>query len=286
MEKQKILILGGTRFIGPSLITKLSGRMGDEVSLTCFHRGLHTRPMPALNTGITHRIGDRHDESRIEELFKDTWDIVIDLSAVDEQMIRLSLCHARNRCRRYVFISSSSVYTACGKTPHCEDEPLQSGTGEPYAVSKIRGERLLQEWFPHFTIIRPSKVYGPGNYYFSERSFLKMIQERGVISLKNDPILHFTYIDDLTEGICALLEEDGIYNVAGAEPARLSRFIQLIAGLHSLPVKFISDGESDVPFTGLSDRILDLSAVKRAVGWEPAVSLEEGLKRTFYPEKR
>ena len=69
--------------------------------------------------------------------------------------------------------------------------------------------------------------------------------------------------------------------MAGAEPARLSRFIQIIARLHSLPVEFVSGGDSDVPFTGLSDRILDLSAAKKAVGWEPAVSLQEGLRRTF-----
>ena len=281
MEKRKILILGGTRFIGPALITKLYGRMKDEVSLTCFHRGLHMEQAPFPDPGITHRIGDRHDETKVADLFRSDWDMVIDLSGVDEQMIRISLSHARNRCRRYVFISSSSVYTACGKTPHREDEPVRSGTGEPYAVSKILGERLLREWFPHFTVIRPSKIYGPGNYYFSERSFLRMIQERRVILLKNDPILHFTYIDDLTEGICALSEEDGIYNVAGAEPARLSRFIQMIARLHSLPVEFVSGGDSDVPFTGLSDRILDLSAAKKAVGWEPAVSLQEGLRRTF-----
>ena len=305
METRKILILGGTRFFGPALIAKLRSRMGDAVRLTCFHRGLHLRhdtvPDPGIplregpfsghgfpvredassDPRITHIIGDRHSESEVADLFRDFWDMVIDLSGVDERMITLSLQHASRRCGRYVFISSSSVYTVGGSRPHREDEPVLCGTGEPYAAAKILGERLLAEWFPHYTVIRPSKVYGPGNYYFSEMTFLKMIQERRVIALKHDPILHFTYIEDLAEGVCALMEKDGIFNVAGAESASLSRFIQRIADLHALPVSFVMNEESDVPFTGLSDRILDLSAAKEAAGWEPAVRLEEGLKNTF-----
>ena len=150
-----------------------------------------------------------------------------------------------------------------------------------YALAKIKGEQLLRDRFPHFTVIRPSKVYGPGNYYFSEWSILQMLRERSVIELEGDPILHFTYIDDLAEGICALLEKDGIFNVAGAEPARLSRFISLIGELHGIRPQFVTGRHSNVPFSGLSDRVLDLSAAKKAAGWVPAVPLKEGLEKTF-----
>ncbi len=283
MAEMNILILGGTRFIGPALTAKLLSRMKDAARLTCFHRGRHMMNVPAAERRISHIIGDRHNEQEVAALFRHDWDTVIDLSGTDEQMILTALRQARDRCGRYVFISSSSVYTPAGTEPHREDEPLLKGTGEAYAAAKIQGEQLLREWFSHYTVIRPSKIYGPGNYYFSEMDFLEMIKARRVIPLLNDPLLHFTYIDDLAEAICALMDKDGVFNAAGPEPARLSRFIRLIGNLHGIPVDFSSDRNSDVPFTGLSDRILDLSAAKEAAGWEPVISLEEGLQRTFFP---
>ena len=276
---KKILILGGTRFFGRALIGKLLETEGVPSDIVCFHRGFHQAGFPF--PGVSHIIGDRYDESAVSALFEKTWDLVIDLSGTEWGMISTAVQSAQGRCGRYVFISSSSVYSTQGSLPHREDEPLLSGTGEAYALAKIRGEQLIKELFPHYTIIRPSKVYGPGNYYFSEQSFLQMLQNRRELVLKNDPILHFTYIDDLTRGIAALLETDGIFNVAGAEPAGLSRFIELIGELHGIRVQFRFGNTSDVLFSSLDDRILDLSAAKEAVGWAPVVSLHEGLMKTF-----
>lgn len=274
-----ILILGGTRFFGRALIGKLLKAEGNPPDIVCFHRGFHQADFPF--PGVSHIIGDRHDASAVASLFEKPWDLVIDLSGTQWDMISTAMQSAQGRCGRYVFLSSSSVYSAGGSLPHREDEQLLSGTGEVYALAKIRGEQLLKELFSHYTIIRPSKVYGPGNYYFSERSFLKILQNRTELVLKNDPILHFTYIDDLVRGIASLLETDGVFNVAGAEPARLSRFLELIGELHGIRAQFRFGNTSDILFSNLDDRILDLSAAKEAVGWTPSVSLHEGLMKTF-----
>ena len=215
--KKEILILGGTRFFGPALIEKLLESSGKAVHITCFHRGLHNAAFPCSE--VSFLTGDRYSSRDMAELFEREWDTVIDLSGTDEQTITTAMQYACGRCRRYVFISSSSVYAPGDLSPHRENEPLKNGTGEPYAIAKINGERLLRELFPCHTIIRPSKVYGPGNYWFSERDYLKRLQDSPLVCLKNDPVLHFTYISDLAEGICALLDKDGTFNVAGAEPA-------------------------------------------------------------------
>ena len=282
----EILILGGTRVFGPALIAKLYEKTAGSAQITCFHRALHGGA-DAFGQ-VKHIIGNRYDRQAVTSVFRERRDLVVDLSGTDEEMIRISMDCAQDRCRRYVFVSSSSVYTVNKDTEsksapsaHREDEPVCSGTGDAYALAKIKGEQLLRDRFPHFTVIRPSKVYGPGNYYFSEWSILQMLRERSVIELEGDPILHFTYIDDLAEGICALLEKDGIFNVAGAEPARLSRFISLIGELHGIRPQFVTGRHSNVPFSGLSDRVLDLSAAKKAAGWAPAVPLKEGLEKTF-----
>ena len=277
--KKEILILGGTRFFGPALIEKLLESSGKAIHITCFHRGLHNAAFPCSE--VSFLTGDRYSSRDMAELFEREWDTVIDLSGTDEQTITAAMQYACGRCRRYVFISSSSVYAPGDLSPHREDEPLKNGTGEPYAIAKINGERLMRELFPCHTIIRPSKVYGPGNYWFSERDYLKRLQDSPLVCLKNDPVLHFTYISDLAEGICALLDKNGTFNVAGAEPASLSRFIKTIGRLYGITAAFAFTQDSDVPFSGLSDRILDLSEAKKAAGWFPTVSLEEGLARTL-----
>ncbi|MBR2769450.1 MAG: NAD-dependent epimerase/dehydratase family protein [Solobacterium sp.] len=276
-DMKKILILGGTRFLGPALIRKLLEKGG--TSLTCFHRGLHMEDRK--NENVEHVIGDRKNERDVRELFGTDYDLVIDLSGTEADMIENAMRYARGRCGRYVFVSSSSVYSPDTENPHREDELLSSGTGDSYALAKIRGEEILRESFDHWTVIRPSKVYGPGNYYFREETFLNIIRQDPLVILENDPILHFTYIDDLISGMHALLETDGVFNVAGAEPARLSTFITVIGRLHGITPQFAFGEESSVPFTRLKDRTLDLSRAEKTAGWSPAVMLEEGLRRTF-----
>jgi nucleoside-diphosphate-sugar epimerase len=282
MAERKILILGGTRFLGPALIREIK-KSGQDARITCFHRGLHQDGFPFPD--VSHLIGDRHAKQDVAGVFRKSWDLVVDLSGTDTEMIRYAMEAARGMCGRYVFVSSSSVYTVGGSSPHQEDETLRSGTGEPYARAKIMGERLLRENFPRFTVIRPSKVYGPGNYYFSEWTFLSMLRESPDVFPGNDPILHFTFIDDLAEGMCALMDKDGIYNVAGPEPERLSTFIRLIGSLNGIEARIHREKRPEarpMPFADLSDRVLDLRAAERTAGWKPRVSLEEGLRRTFH----
>lgn len=280
MKEKTVLILGGTRFFGPALIRELRKDNSCIYRISCFHRGLHLSDFPFDD--IRHIIGDRHNESDLAAALKSEWDLIIDLSGTEDQMIRTALRMAQGRCGRYVFFSSSSVYSPQMPDPHQENEPLDQGTGEAYALAKIHGEQIVQELFPHWTIIRPSKVYGKGNYYFSEHSFLNLLKQNSEVILDRDPLLHFTYIDDLAAGAAALMEKDGIYNVAGKQPARLSEFIRIIGSLHGISASFVFGQPSDVPFTHLCDRTLDLSAAKKAAGFSPVVSLEEGLSRTFF----
>lgn len=273
---KKILILGGTGFIGPSLIPKLG-----KAAVTCFHRNrsaLSFDDMP-----VSRIYGDRNNPDDIVRLAVHKYDYIIDLSCTEKTMVK-SIEMLSDCCKRYIYISSSSVYDRKRSNPHTESEPPVENSTDEYVITKLEAECSVRSLFPEHTIIRPSKVYGPGNYYFKESEFLSLLVRDSVIVLKNDPILHFTYIDDLTDGIVSLMDHNGTYNIAGLEPAHLSCFISLIAQIHHLPCKFEYAETSDVRFSGLKDCVLDLTKARDTSGYVPRYSLIEGLSKTFTSE--
>jgi len=270
---KKILILGGTGFIGPALIRKLG-----NASITCFHRNRSHHSFQGMS--VEHIYGDRNDPGEVALLEENRYDYIIDLSCTKEPMLG-SIEQLAGCCGRYIFISSSSIYDRSLNGPHTESEPLVNNTSDEYIVTKLRAEEMVRTLFPEHTIIRPSKVYGPNNYYFKESEFLTLIKNDPLIVLKNDPMLHFTYIDDLIDGITGLMDHNGTYNVAGMEPSKLSHFIALIAQLHGLACEFKFGPESEVRFTNLNDCILDLTKARNTSGYDPKYSLLQGLTQTF-----
>lgn len=277
---EKILILGGTQFIGKALVCGLAKSQMKERQIICFHRGKH--PLPEV-CGVHEILGDRFLEKDIKALFSQDYDMVIDVSGTEYEAIKFAVKYAQGHTNRYVFISSSSVYDSQKGKVHMETEALDSLGKSDYAAAKIMGERLVEECFSNHTIVRPSKVYGPENYYFSEKDFANLVKRNPCVPLKRDPILHFTNIKDLTEGILYLLQQNrvGIYNVAGKEPVHLSEFIQKIAELTGQKVCFRQSNESNVLFSDLEDRILDCTKIKQECGWYPKISIDEGLKKIF-----
>jgi 2'-hydroxyisoflavone reductase len=157
----KILILGGTRFIGLHM-TELALARGH--ALTFFNRGkTHTDRYPAIE-----RIkGDRNGE--IDGLKDREWDVVIDNSGYVPRHVRLSAELLAPKVKQYVFTSSISVYpdfsvprdesSPVGKLA---DETVEKVDGDTYgplkalceqAVQKIYGERAM--------VIRPGLIVGP-----------------------------------------------------------------------------------------------------------------------------
>ncbi|HJS17704.1 MAG TPA: NAD-dependent epimerase/dehydratase family protein, partial [Anaerolineales bacterium] len=97
----KILILGGTKFLGRHLVEAALTR-GHEVTL--FNRG---RTNPTLFPNIETLLGDR--EHNIEKLSGREWDAVIDVAGYLPRIVRLSAEGLKGSVKRYVYISSISV---------------------------------------------------------------------------------------------------------------------------------------------------------------------------------
>jgi 2'-hydroxyisoflavone reductase len=157
----RILMLGGTRFIGIHM-TRLALERGHDV--THFTRG---RSGLGLFPSVRQLNGDRNGQ--IDALASGEWDAVIDNSGYVPRHVRLSAELLAPRVRQYVFVSSISVYpdfsvprgedSAVGKL---DDETVEKVDGTTYGPLKALCEQAAERAFPgRSTILRPGLIVGP-----------------------------------------------------------------------------------------------------------------------------
>jgi len=202
------------------------------------------------------------------------------------------LLAARDRPANVVFASSSSVYGDQETFPLRED--MTSLLRSPYAASKLAGEAYCRSWWLSFGVptvsLRYFNVYGPGQDPENEYA---AVVPRFVMACMNGtaPEIHgdgeqsrdFTYIDDVIEanllaGVAPEQARGRVMNVGGGrEPTSVNRILEIVArliGVKPEPVHTPSR-EGDVRKTEA-----DVSLARRAIGYEPKIDIEEGLRRT------
>ncbi|MEV8586413.1 NAD-dependent epimerase/dehydratase family protein [Streptomyces sp. NPDC051180] len=132
----KMLMLGGTEFVGRAIVEEALGR-GWEV--TVFHRGRHTPP-----EGAASLLGDRTTPDGLAALATGTWDVVVDTWSAAPSAVRDVARLLADRVGRYAYVSSRSVYTWPPAAGLAEDGPLVEGSADdgdvPYAEAKRGGE--------------------------------------------------------------------------------------------------------------------------------------------------
>jgi 2'-hydroxyisoflavone reductase len=162
-KSMKLLILGGTVFLGPELVEAALAR-GHEVTL--FNRG-QTRP--GLFPGLEKLHGDR--DGKLAALEGRRWDVVLDTSGYVPRIVRMSAKLLAPAVERYVFISSISAYAEGVKAPVGEEAPL-AALGDPasedvrkdYGALKAACERAAEAAMPGRALsIRPGLIVGPGD---------------------------------------------------------------------------------------------------------------------------
>ncbi len=160
----RVLILGGTGFIGPHFITALASR-GHGVSM--FNRGRDSAREP---TGVERLVGDRN--GRIDALRGKHWDVVIDNSGYTARQVRLMAELLHGHIRQYIFISSISAYADLATPGIDENHPLarladpasEVINDETYGGLKAACEGIVEQTYgAQATIIRPTYIAGPGD---------------------------------------------------------------------------------------------------------------------------
>jgi 2'-hydroxyisoflavone reductase len=260
----KILILGGTKFLGRHLVDAALAA-GHEVTL--FNRG---KTNPTLFPNVETIIGDR--EKDLDWLAGREWDAVIDVAGYVPRIVRLSSEALKGHVKKYVFISSISVYAEFKKVGINEEDPvgklenetMEEITGETYGPLKALCEKTVQEIYKgRALIIRPGLIVGPHDP--TDRfTYWPMRVKRGgdmITPDKSQTPIQIVDVRDLSEFIIKLIEDNssGIYNATGPDrELRMGEFLdvcKLVSGsmatFHWASAEFLKEHEvepwSDMP---------------------------------------
>lgn len=231
----KILILGGTGFIGPHMV-RHGIAQGHEISM--FNRG---KTNPSLFPGVEHLTGDR--DRGLDSLKGRKWDAVIDNSGYVPRHVRDSAELLRDNVGRYLFISTGSVYQWAGEEIN-EDSPLvvledpkSEDVEKHYGPLKVDCEKAVNEIYgPRATVVRLHIVAGPGDTTDRFTYWPVRFAQGGELIApgeQSNPV-QFVDVRDVAEFTVHLVEQNtgGTFNAAG--PAEkdysMATFLETVKG--------------------------------------------------------
>lgn len=314
----RVLVIGGTNFIGPHVVTALH-RQGHEV--TVYHRGLHE---PELPTAVRHIHSPRasipvfHFPSSLSDPAPD---VVLHMFPVGEDDARAAVARFLGVARRIVALSSGDVYRAYGRLlgtepgppdpiPIDENAPLretlfpyrQSASGPAdwtYHYEKILAERALLASRLPATVLRLPAVYGPGDPYRRLRPFIKRMDDHRPTIVLEDTQARWRwthgYVEDVAQAIALAVADERaagrVYNIGEAKVPTMAervREIGQVAGWNGTVVPLSAErlpSHLRAPYQPRQDLVVDTRRVRSELGFGESVSSEEGLRRTIEWER-
>ena len=225
----KVLILGGTGFVGPHMVRYAVSR-GHKVSI--FTRGNKQLDVP----GVEYLVGDRNNE--LSALTGRTWDVVLDNNSRDYRWVQASTELLKGAAEHYILISSISAYAIEGfgyenwqrmlwepmvnesTTRVSPPEDWSMGDEATYGLTKALSEDIVHAAFPsRCAIVRPGLIVGPGDPTDRFTYWPTRLDEGGEILAPGNPNHANQIIDqrDLTEWMIRLAEGrvTGDFNATG-----------------------------------------------------------------------
>lgn len=311
MTQQAVVVTGASGFLGTALISRLFGRTDISVTaasrninpqwpagvkflhLTDLDVGLASIPLDGVDTIV-------HCAARVHVMSDYASDLILEFRKINvDATLNLARQAALAGVRRLVFISSIKVNgeaTVAGTPFNCSDVPAP---GDPYAISKLEAEqglmKLAGETGLEVVIIRPPLVYGPGvkgNF----ASLIKLMgkgfplplgavhNKRSLVGIDNLVDLIIRCIDHPAAANQIFLAGDGedlstaeLLRVLAEALGRPARLIPVPVGLLGLGAILL--GKQEVARRLLGSLQVDISKAREVLGWEPPVSVKEGLRR-------
>ena len=241
----RILILGGTGFIGPHQVRYALDR-GHTVTL--FNRGRTNTP---LFPGVERLVGDRNGQ--LDALAGRSWDVVIDNSRSNPEWVRLAADFLKDSVGLYFYVSSRSAYSDTSIVPMTADAPTytyesagvsRDSESLPYGLAKALSEREAQRIFVGRTnIVRPGLIIGPGDDTDRFTYWPVRINRGGEVLAPGEPTDPVQIIDvrDFTEWMIRMAEDGtaGVFNGVGPRtPRPMAELLYGIRGITTAETTF------------------------------------------------
>ena len=282
----KILVMGGTRFVGKSLVSKL---LNNDFDIDIFTRGNKSNPE---NTNLIK--GDRNDIESILKLKNKKYDVIYDISGREVEQTKLLIENLDDSFHRYIYVSSAGVYKENYELPLSENSPLDPNSRHK---GKFETENWLLDQKIPFTSFRPTYIYGPGNYNKIENWFFERLLHNKTIPIPADGslITQLGHVSDLSDAMIKSLDfeksKNNIYNCSGNKGVTIKGLIYMCAEVCGLNKNDISLNRFDFQKLNPKSRKCfpirlnhyqtDISKIKNDLNWEPKFDLLSGLKDSF-----
>jgi len=205
----------------------------------------------------------------------------------------------RHGAKKLLFLGSSCIYPRHAPQP-IKEEYLLTGELEPtnewYAIAKIAGLKMAQAYRRQYGFnaisLMPTNLYGPGDNFELESShvlpaLLRKFHEAKISGAPEvvvwgtgTPRREFLHVDDLAAAAVHLMsvyDEPGIVNVGAGVDLSIRELAEMIGSVTGYPGRIVFDASKP---DGMPRKLLDIARV-RALGWQPRISLREGIERTY-----
>lgn len=289
----KILLIGGTGFVGRPLVRML-GLQGHEITVM-------TRGRTAWHdeSGAVRLLKvNRKDNVRFAKSFaQESFDAIYDLAAYTPRDI-ITVGDTFTRPTRYIFVSSAAVYGTTNSrsidenTPHAPLDWHDYGRNKWLAEQEIRRFRQLDT-----VIVRPGVVYGPNDPHEPRASYFFRKLYLGLpiaIPGRDDVANNYIYVDDLAELLCGCLTmPPGTIINAGGEMFTWPQYLDDLSHIMARRSPCVYLGMSLAEFrhwtlcqelafhhNAFHDFVLDTARAQH-FGWRPRHSLQQGLQATW-----
>lgn len=286
----KILVIGGTRFIGRHVVPRLL-QAGHEVTL--FNRGYHPNP---FSRQVSVIVGDRKVSGQLVEKTKTmSFDAVIDMVAYTKEDMIEAIQAFSGKTKHFIFISTRSVYKQPVCVPIRENDPLEDNPVMSYGFKKVEAESVLMQayqssGFPG-TILRMPAIYGEFDYQVREWYFIKRLldnQPHMLLPAYGLGVNHREYAGNIAEQVAFLLSKSEsigeIFNSGHMHFQSYRELVKMAAALMHKEIILYNIKPSllpwQIPLAGDGLRIVSTRKLE-TLGYEEPFSVKQGLLNTI-----
>ncbi|XP_057962630.1 chloroplast stem-loop binding protein of 41 kDa b, chloroplastic isoform X2 [Malania oleifera] len=298
ISTKKILIMGGTRFIGVFL-SRLLVKEGHQVTLFTRGKAPITQQLPSesdtdyavFSSKILHLKGDRKDFEFVKtSLSAEGFDVVYDINGREADEVE-PILDALPNLQQYIYCSSAGVYLKSDLLPHCETDAVDPKSRHK---GKLETESLLKSRGVNWTSLRPVYIYGPLNYNPVEEWFFHRLKAGRPIPIPNSgmQITQLGHVKVTRAFLQVLGNEKAskqVFNISGERYVTfdgLARACAKAAGfpepeiIHFNPKEFDFGKKKAFPFRD-QHFFASVDKAKTVLGWNPEFGLVEGLADSY-----